>query len=225
MLKLSPALANSVDSQGLVPLHLACAETLSALVPPLLAAGARADVPAKHGGRTPIDDCAAVGDPELVAALVASLPEGAAKQAQQAHVAALGALAGSPMQRSPRRTRIDPLPPQLDPAEGAPAGCTEGGGWDVEPPPTDAQRAECQIDQRVGLSADDYYKEYFLPGYASLARASRALRACPPRPLAPPAFAPTPNPTPTAACDVHASADQRWFSRWLPRWLPHRLPR
>ena len=187
VLKLEPALANSVDSQGLVPLHLACAETLSALVPALLAAGARADAPAKHNGRTPIDDCAAAGDPELVAALVASLPEGPSKQAMRAHVAALNSLAGSPMQRSPRRARIDPLPPQPGPQDAAggaaaggagdAAGCVEGGGWDVEPPPTEAQRAECQIDQRVGLSADDFFKEYFLPGRPVLLRDVMPLRA------------------------------------------------
>ena len=186
VLKLEPALANSVDSQGLVPLHLACAETLSALVPALLAAGARADAPAKHNGRTPIDDCAAAGDPELVTALVASLPEGPSKQAMRAHVAALNSLAGSPMQRSPRRARIDPLPPQPGPQDAAggaaaggagdAAGCVEGGGWDVEPPPTEAQRAECQIDQRVGLSADDFFKEYFLPGRPVLLRDVMPLR-------------------------------------------------
>ena len=63
-------------------------------------------------------------------------------------------LAGHPLQRSRRAARLDPPPPQAD------AACAEGGGWDVEPPPTEAERASCEIDQRTELSEAEWCRDY-----------------------------------------------------------------
>ena len=44
--------------------------------------------------------------------------------------------------------------PHVDaPPDEAPAGCAEGGGWDVAPPPTPAERAGCDLEQVSRLHA------------------------------------------------------------------------
>ena len=40
----------------------------------------------------------------------------------------------------------------------------------MEPPPTEAQRASCDIDQRTDLSEADFYRDYYLPGRPVLLR-------------------------------------------------------
>ena len=67
-------------------------------------------------------------------------------------------------------------------AAGAAPTCAEGGGWDVEAPPTAAARAACGIDQRASITADELLNEYFPQGAAGDAArrdvARRALRVC-----------------------------------------------
>lgn len=168
ILKLSPELARATDARGRTPLHVAATEVLSGLAEPLLEAGARADA-TDHAGETPVHNAAVAGDVGGVDRLLRSLAP-SEREAAAVVVRRLSGLAGQPMQRTQQRAaRLDPPPPAAA-AEARAALCAEGGGWDVEPPPTEAQRAGCQIDQRTALSEEEWYREYYLPGRPVLLR-------------------------------------------------------
>lgn len=169
ILKLSPELTRATDVRGRTPLHIAATEVLSGLTEPLLEAGARADA-TDHAGETPVHNAAVVGDVGGVERLLRSLAP-TERKAAAVMVRRLSSLTGQPMQRTQQRTaRLDPPP-----HEARAALCAEGGGWDVEPPPTEAQRAGCNIDQRTALSEEEWYIEYYLPGRPVLLRGALSL--------------------------------------------------
>ena len=68
--------------------------------------------------------------------------------------AAVGKREGNPLRRS--HPVLDAAPPEVA------ATCSEGGGWDVEPPPTEAERRTCELDQLLpSLSAEKFFKRYY----------------------------------------------------------------
>ena len=173
ILKLSPGLARSADSRGVTPLHLAATNVLHTMVDPLLEAGARADE-AVGWGSSPIFEASVAGDADLVDKLLRSLPSSAREKAA-AEVKAFSSRSGNPLQRMPRRARLDP--PRVAAAGSPVLTCMEGGGWDVEPPPTEEERKTCQIDQRTDLTEEEFYRDYFLPGRPVLRWVAEAARA------------------------------------------------
>lgn len=172
----APQLANMADGHGVMPLHVSALVGIQGATRLLLAAGA-SPLARNALGRTPIDDAMQQGQIEILIALLAALPA-AERRAQEDLAAEYASLPGAPLlprllqtaglSHSPRaRARLDQPPRERQSAErkskskSAPA-CAEGGGWDVAPPPSEAARLGCDIDQRdASLSAEEYKREYF----------------------------------------------------------------
>lgn len=57
---------------------------------------------------------------------------------------------------------LDRQAPRVEPAPTEPsASCAEGGGWDVEAPPSQAERETCEIDQLSSLAAQDFESRFY----------------------------------------------------------------
>ena len=187
MIRSNPDLASKPCMSGgqASPLHLGAYFGLPRVVALLLSHGAKADVKT-HGGRTPLDEAMYNGNHEALSLLLAALPnrQQALERRRIAEYAALPdaslRLEGLDGLRLPyvpkRRARVDPRPPEW----GAPS-CAVGGGWSsaAQPPPTGSPLAKpggmesfdaSMIDQRAGLSEEEYYREYFLKGRPVLIR-------------------------------------------------------
>ena len=165
MLERSPSLATAADERGVTVLHLAARICADGLVRALLRAGASPSASLLHARRTPLDEAMSSGCIETVRMLIAALPGGTARREAEEAAAAYATLAGAALlprdfpSAMPRaRPRIEPAP---EPA-AASATCAEGGGWDVEAPPSEAMRTACDLDQLSGLSAERYLREYYL---------------------------------------------------------------
>jgi len=171
----APELARMADASGVTPLHLAALTGVEGAARMLLDAGA--SPLARSGmGLSPIHEALLMGQIEVLAMMLHSLPRRERLEQEEA-AARFASLPGSPLPPSllqaagfksyPRaRPRVDPVPPQA-----ARAGCAEGGGWDTAPPPTEALRAECDIDQRdASLSAEEYFRDYYSQGRPVLLR-------------------------------------------------------
>ena len=139
----APALASASDTNGITLLHLAARNCKDALVAELLRAGANPLARTVGSARTPIHDASDQGCSESLALLLAAIQGGAERTATEAAVRAFATLAGAATLSTRRqRPRLDAAPPELPGAI-----CKEGGGWDVDPSPTEAERETCDIDQ------------------------------------------------------------------------------
>ena len=189
MLRADPRMAGMPCSMGAKasPLHIAAFLGMAHITALLLSHGARADAKTL-GGRTPLDEAMYNGNHEVVVLLVRALPplaqEGARRRIAKyialpdASLRATGLRELRLPQLPKRAARVDPRPPE---PPGAHRSCDEGGAWSREwqPPPAGSPLAapgaaaafdESMIDQRVGLSEEEYYHEYFLKGRPVLIR-------------------------------------------------------
>lgn len=204
-LQLHPHLAHAATERGLTPAHVAAEVGSLPLLEDVLRAAAASAANASHTAANatardavpswllrPLDVAAGTGNWKTVHALLRAIPDDAERKAERARIERAAQLAGHPLARTtpagqassaprqeaarrPTQPRVDP--PPAEPAGDA-AGCAEGGGWDVPPPPSEAaRRRECDIDQRVGLSAEEWYRDYYLAGRPVLVRGAMPLRS------------------------------------------------
>lgn len=195
-LRHAPDLADSRCGSGsrASPLHVAAFLGLARSAALLLSYGA-SPTARTRAGRTPLDEAMSNGCHEVVRVLLRALPS--AEQANaRATLASYLALPDAslraelldgiglpPIQRQP--ARVDPLP--YEPSHAA--RCALDGAWDATvgdrgpvaapvdstPQPAsglwfDRGEAPSMIDQRVGLGAEEYYRDYFHLGRPVLIR-------------------------------------------------------
>ena len=216
MLAREPSLASAADVQGQGTLHHAAKLGMPSLTRLLLRSGA-SPTALSRAGRSPLDEAMHTGAHEVVELILGALDGEARKRAAKRvseYASPPGAaippgiaatITGEPVLR--RAPRLD-----APPAQPTTARCEEGGGWDVDAPPTDKERRECateirarsvgeawhphhrsrpicgvrrcDIDQRSRLTADEYKREYYDRGRAVLIRDVMSLeqRSLPPLP-------------------------------------------
>ena len=181
---------------GITALHLAARVCADDLVRELLRAGASPSARTLHDRRTPIDEAMSQGCAEAVVLLLAAVPaaaeQRAALQAVMAYAAMPAAALSLPALRAamrlseslqsvhrliPDRERSRSSPVLQPPPSEAAASCAEGGGWDVSPPPTEAERrSDCDLDQLSGLSAESFDALYYRLSRPVLIRGATSLR-------------------------------------------------
>ena len=178
LLSRAPGLATAADEFGATPLHLAARFCIDSLVQELLRAGA---LPLAYAGkRTPVDEAMLSGCHEALGMLLSALaPAAALQQAALDKAVAYVQLPGAAL--SPRMlqrlvrdhglpsvggmsgiSRRGPSSIGTPPtADATTAACTEGGGWDVQPPPSEVERASCEIEQvSPGMAAEEYVRRF-----------------------------------------------------------------
>ena len=177
LLSRAPSLATAADDLGATGLHLAARYCVDDLVYELLRAGGSPS--ASNGLRTPIDEATMAGCTEALALLLGALPRSEQPQAL-AKAAAYTRLPGSalsqhalsfivrdtlPHLRSYHRPFQPPptiVPPPVLSEASSSSECKEGGGWDVEPPPSETERSSCEIEQvSADLSADEFRRRFY----------------------------------------------------------------
>ena len=199
LLAKAPPLATTADIAGATALHIAARTCADDVVDELLRAGARADALTSGGlRRSPIDEAMMAGCTEslglLLSALAASDP--AAHRVAVASAASYSQLAGaalSPLSlrallgpehvrhaaaagfalSASARAKPTPQPPPIEDLSAA--TCHEGGGWDVEAPPSQAEREQCEIEQVSGLSAAAYHARFYTTSRPVLIRGALSL--------------------------------------------------
>ena len=200
LLARAPALAKEADEHGATPLHLAARYCLDQLVLVLLRAGGSPT--ASTGRRTPIDEAMFAGCTEALHLLLGALADSPDEQlAQLTKVAAYSRLPGAALPATALDRIVRRSVPHLLTSRGMRGGgggkdswrraaaraapfddtdvapCAEGGGWDVEAPPSEAERATCQIEQ-VGaeLRPDEYLSRFYDLSRPVLLRGALKLR-------------------------------------------------
>ena len=172
MLQKAPTLATAADERGVTALHLAARNCADGLVSELLRAGASPMASVRHVRRTPLDEAMANGCIEVVHMLIAALPTDGERREAEAAASQYALLAGAALLPQYFSSASGQRRPKLEGAASsdAAAGCTEGGGWDVAPPPSEAERASCDLDQLSGLSPAAFLAKYYLSSRPVLLR-------------------------------------------------------
>ena len=186
-LRHAPGLASQQcdNRQRTTPLHLAAFLGAPAVITLLLEHGAQAGVTNQRGG-TPLDEAMGRGNGEAVTLLFRALPPHM-QQAARAQLAAYLALPDASLRREQlgddlglpatiarRAARVDPLPASRT---GGRLPCSAEGGWRAHVPGAAEAAADeaSDIDQRVGLSETEYFRDYFLLGRPVLIRNAASL--------------------------------------------------
>lgn len=185
LLDLAPALATKADVHGLTPLHLAARQCAEPYIYELLHAGASPLAATAHGERTPLDDAMHAGCIEGLALMMRMLGR-ADRRAAAERVLAYAVLPGAALAPSSlasilpaedaatSRHRVRPALEQSPEEPAAP--CAEGGGWDVEAPPTQTERERCDIEQLSNLGAVDFFERFYRHSRPVLVRGALSLR-------------------------------------------------
>ncbi len=199
LLRRHPPLARLATSTGVSPLHVAALTCNEQAAEELLRAGAPS-LAVTADGLSVLQLALNRGCAEMVRMLPAAAPEPSARHAAAELALKYASLPGAavlpsdvailakllPPSRRAAYARARPLvgaPPPADSGSGTDpaAACEEGGGWDVEPPPTELERSRCEIDQISAASAaslrpDEYFAEYYRPSRPLLIRGATPLR-------------------------------------------------
>ena len=190
--KKRPALVQQACANGATPLHVSASFGLAKFTAVLLTHGASTTA-RTAGGQSPIEEAMYKGNHEVVKLLLQALPraeQAVARDAISSYMALpdaslradmLNGVGLPPVIR--RAARVDPIhdPQHVDlrrlgdsDADGT---CDETGGWILTPRQTAApgesgfgRDAPSSIDMRVGLSEEEYYREYFLKNRPVLLR-------------------------------------------------------
>ena len=199
LLTREPSLASSVDAHGVTPMHIAARLCTEELVEELLRAGGSPVVPTRGALRTPFDEAMQCGCVEVLRLMLRALSsDPTALRDATARLAEYASLPGAaltpavlegllPGRRHAQRRHASRARATLDPAPREPAApCEEGGGWSVQPPPSEDERAACEIDQLSHVDAARYEAEFYRLARPLLVRGAMALKdRCPYARLAP----------------------------------------
>jgi hypothetical protein len=172
MLKRKPELASAATRTGIVPLHYAALTCSDGLAEELLAAGASPSVTGA-AGISVFQLARNRGCIELLGTLLRAMPAGAAREREVLAAVEYARLPGAAILPAHLEPLLGLLPDAVRPVSpllpGRPrrstppqarvlldsSSCAEGGGWDVEPPPSEEERAECQIDALDTFPSED----------------------------------------------------------------------
>ena len=170
-LRREPRLASARCNNGASPIHIACFLGDAELVTILLSSGADAAAP-PVSGRSPLEEAMYNGYGEVVTVLLQALPaqkQADARMAVASYMALPGAALRPESLRGLKLPHVERQPVRVDRVSASPEApdCTTSGDWNAF---ESTSNEPSDIDQRVALSAQEWYHDYFLKGRPVLIR-------------------------------------------------------